>query len=378
MTTPTLTATDNASIQTPDNRRISETDSDFQRLHAATVKRLQASIRQLVRDLRTAAHPETALAPFIHRHTGLLRAAYDAAHVEGQRDYYERVSAQPNRWLRDLADLPQGEATARTRLAFYGVSVARMASEALQAYRTAAHAQIATTDAHRGISLDDAGGDELDQWAGGTGVRIELQADIVWPGMQDGYLQAGATDRTALYALVYWLLEPLARHCDGCLSMAGNNPYNAPGLGGNDLLAVPGDGHTECGANCKCSLSYEPQGALDQRMWDRVWNQLWRPQGSPLPDVTLPPPPSDDTYSMQQQAALDAYRAAADGWDEVRGRFPAAPGLFATDTGATDIALPGSLNWAYLEPDQQDALTRLYGALGAWDTATKYGASEEQ
>ncbi|HET8907373.1 MAG TPA: hypothetical protein VFN11_10460, partial [Ktedonobacterales bacterium] len=183
MTITTLAATDNANIQTPDNRRISEHDSDFRRLHDRTLRKLRASLRQLVRDLEATpwhlrSERDRIAAAFIHRHTALLAAAYEQAHVEGQRDYYAPQSNTPSRWLRDV---PQARLARSLR--FYALgSVRRLAVEALQATQPreqqlhridAPIRPTASTDALAAILLDDA-----TDWIDSVDVRLVGQAQV--------------------------------------------------------------------------------------------------------------------------------------------------------------------------------------------------------
>src|SRR5262245_25696384 len=79
---------------TPQRRRTTEHDADYQRLHAATVARLRRAIRSYVRALRHphSGHRNAAAAAFISRMTDVLRSAYEDAHTEGQRHYWSSVS----------------------------------------------------------------------------------------------------------------------------------------------------------------------------------------------------------------------------------------------------------------------------------------------
>lgn len=269
------------------------------------------------------------------------------------------------------------------------------------------------------MSLDE--GDPLDQWLSGMSVRVDLQAQLGWAGLQDGYLAAGASDNANPFWFVYWLLDPGARqHCFDCPQMAANSPYNAPGSGGNELWQTPGDGNTECGAGCKCSLSYGPGPtgvvSIDQ---ERLANFL--PQDMPAPagvDVTstgaegadygtgdqgMPPdgntggtvqahvttspgpsgpPPSTrdwlpqvtgpatlpagtDTLSDGQKAALDRFRTAADAWDAIADGLPAAPFLWQM----TEIpgAVPGEVTAG---SGALDALAAEADALPYWEFLT--------
>lgn len=68
-------------------------------------------------------------------------------------------------------------------------------------------------------------------------------------------------------ARVWWILDPnYSHHCDGCKRRAAASPYGAPGSGFNELWVAPGDGGTECGADCTCTLSYDPPPATPRRL----------------------------------------------------------------------------------------------------------------
>lgn len=124
-TTVTTTAT-------TDPRRRTEVDPDYQRLASQTEQRLHAAIARLCADLRSGRVPATtAQSVFIHTATSVLEAAYTEAHAEGQRDYWQRVSARPHQQPLVAPD----EGKLRHRLGFYAPSVAKMAHEALLAHQ---------------------------------------------------------------------------------------------------------------------------------------------------------------------------------------------------------------------------------------------------
>lgn len=326
-----------------DPRRISEHDRDFVRIRNRVRRGLTRSVERFVRELR--AGRADAVTGFTQRQVDLLRGGYLAAHAAGQADYWDGVSLATQAATEPLAGL-----VAR-RMTFYLPSVVKMAGEAQSAY----HASQARTFAD---GVPDATTDALDEWQGDLGVRLVLQADLTWSGMQDGYTDAGAGDGANPFTQLWWNLEPLARHCTDCLDYASGSPYDRPGSGGNELDATPGDGHSVCGANCKCDLSYQPGG-------DGAQMGAILPPGMPGRDgVGALPVPSGGTLNTTQKGALDALRAGLRDWDKVRGTLPALPNLFDAD-GA--ITLP---DWAALTGEQQDALERLLRAATAWSVAT--------
>lgn len=374
MTTLLLTATDNASTQTPDTRRISEHDSDFVRLHDRTLKKLRASLRQLVRDLEATpwhlrSERDRIAAAFIHRHTALLAQAYEQAHQEGQRDYYTPTSNTPSRWIR-----PVPQARISRSLRFYALgSVRRLAVEALAAvqphdhaitYSEAVRRQIFTTDAYSMMLADDS-----HDWIASVDVRLVGQAQVTWAGLQDGYYDGGLYDTANPYYYVFWDLEPFVKtqHCDTCIAFADGSPYTPPGSGtGHELPATPGDGTSECGAGCKCSLRYGGAEEVKTATAWRDYQQTLRQMGNAgLLDtertnrtgqmLTLDNEPSDtftallqpdempanSTAASDQRAAQDAYRSVWDRWDIVRGSLPQMP----------------RLAWMFDQPDQLDGLT---------------------
>lgn len=117
-----------------DPRRRTEADPDYQRLASQTEQRLHAAIARLCSDLRSGRVPATtAQSVFIHMATSVLEQAYTEAHAEGQRDYWQRVSARPHQQPLVVPD----EGMLRHRLGFYAPSVAKMAHEALLAQQAA-------------------------------------------------------------------------------------------------------------------------------------------------------------------------------------------------------------------------------------------------
>lgn len=127
-------ATDNATLETEDTRRITETDPDFVLLRKRTQRKLMGSVRQLVREAQAArkAAPtqrsgmlNEAVNSFVQRHIALLQSAYEQGHVAGQVDYWHRVSNVPGKQRTVSAN----SVTLRKRLAFYAPSVAKMARE---------------------------------------------------------------------------------------------------------------------------------------------------------------------------------------------------------------------------------------------------------
>ena len=395
----------------PDHRRITEHDPRVVALKAKTVRKLQASVNRLLRDLRPGSGvPQgEAQSQFIQRHVGILRAAYSEAHRLGQRQYYDGVSRDAAKWARGEPDQAR---MART-LAFYAPSVAKVAHEAA-VYAAAAKVQQSIPDASHVAALSDLAvvnaqghsersvrlGDTTDptdayaEWQQNLGARIMLQADLTWSGAQDGYVAAGWGDSANPYQALYWNLEPVkTEHCSDCPVMAAGSPYDPPWTQGPDaniLNATPGDGNTECGAACHCDLSYGPPDAsrpvLDMKRWV--------PEGMPgLPDgpmeprpVPPAPPPEQPArvppspfelpegarrspygpiipggeFTDGQKAALDLYRLAELEWNDVRGQLPELPNFFTLAN--PNFSWP-RLKWEELTRRQQKALSL---ALEAW------------
>ncbi len=374
-----------------DRRRIGELDADYTRLHRAMARSLTQSLRTYAGDLKAGTPAHIAAKAFVQRQTHLLATAYDLAHYEGQRDYHETVSLRPREM--PLVE-PDGTLRAR-RLAFYLPSVTKMAREGAEAAR---ERRLSPVTAMLGEGVERADGyntsvmlatvpqgDALDDWLDGLGVRADLQAGIAWPGLQDGYVQGGAADNANPFSLVYWVLEPLAQHCHDCPAFAAASPYNAPGSGGNELWIAPGDGTSECGAGCRCSLSYEPDTsdeALNVASAQQAYAS-WLPQGMPqsfageggrevllktfAPRLGAQPGPLLDG----QKRALDALRGAMADWDTVRGAYPSAPNFFAGTLGAENPAYSIPVDWQRLSKAQQRVILRVLAALDAWDFWTQ-------
>lgn len=370
-----------------DTRRITESDEALARLKTRTVRQLTQSMRQLVRDLKSGAPASQAQSHFIDRHLALLRAAYRAAHAEGQLDYYQGVSATPRRWATHEPDT----ATLNRRMSFYAPSVARMAHEATRAYE--APPTVA--------KLDDSA---ANAYAANLGARLSLQADLTWAGGQDGYVEAGWADSAANpYGALWWDLEPTAQHCSDCPALAAASPYDPPWIaGGNTLMTTPGDGATECGAGCRCSLRYGDGGSMPMV-----------PQPAQPPDLTAPSPGEDvvvegpQTVRQQQrnrfpqartpmtddqiarlphvapprgdltsgeQRALDLYREAGRQWAIVRGTLPDLPSWWQMLGLGVDPYSHGPLFPALdqLTPEQRRVIKLLDSALDIWYALSSY------
>lgn len=229
--------------------------------------------------------------------------------------------------------------------------------------------------------------DNLAKWQSNIGARIVLQADLTWAGAQDGYVAAGFGDSANPYSSLWWDLEPTASHCSDCPVVAAGSPYDPPWVdGGNTLPTTPGDGNTECGAACKCSLRYG--GATSSTPTQDM--KSWLPQDMPgLPDGPMQPvqppapthqPPSPfepvrpprggygpmipgGEFSSGQKAALDLYRLAELSWNRVRGELPELPNFF---TLANPNFTWPRFEWETLTPAQQHALQMALEAFARW------------
>lgn len=201
--------------------------------------------------------------------------------------------------------------------------------------------------------------------------RVALQGQITWSGLQDGYSDAGGSDSATPYSELYWNLGPvITEHCGDCPDLAMGSPYDPPwaGAGSNQLDQTPGDGQTDCGASCKCSLSYSsPSGdaltELGQAITDKWAN--WYPTGydSEGNVLTSPinPPAAGSELSTDQKAALDSFRNSSDMWDTVRRNLPPMPSLFGTED------LPSPLPaWDALTDAQQAVVRRVEEAQEQW------------
>lgn len=329
MAAETATTPSAASVSVPtapDKRRITEHDADFRHIHAGVERQLWAGIRRYARALQSQPPSQHAKATsiFIAHQMKALQFGYLAAHWEGERDYWHAFSAkhsvQAHSVLSQRHRVEPNVQRMRRALMFYGAgSISKMAREAQQAWAADQHAAIkpakpAKPALSERITLDDAANTAMNAWLGGLTARVSLSADVAWTGLQDGYLAAGTVDPANPYAVVWWQMEPTAQHCDQCPDLAAGSPYTAPGAGGNDLMQTPGDGGTDCGAGCKCTLQY----------------------GSDLmtPSTWAAPPGADDWMQQRSAAIADAMQqrgpaAQPDEWERNRQR------QIAEATGAT-------------------------------------------
>ncbi|MDE2104315.1 MAG: hypothetical protein KGL39_44165 [Patescibacteria group bacterium] len=201
------------------------------------------------------------------------------------------------------------------RLLFYGAaSVVKLAREVATTWRightTVQQRQAQPRGAVQGVALADPPADlawgKFTAWAS---PRIGLQADITWSGFQDGYVDAASADRAGLKLQLWWELEPSAQHCDDCPQYAAGSPYDAPGSaasGGNELNATPGDGHTACGASCKCGLRYGWTALSGMGTGLSADNELLLP---PNVKPIVPAPPISDWEAQRQAAIAKALQA---------------------------------------------------------------------
>ena len=220
--------------QVPDRRRITEHDADFRRLHAHVERTLWAGIRAYVQALRETPprNHDRAASAFITHQTKALQLGYLAGHWEGERDYWHAMSArhspQAHTALSQAHGVEPNVQRMRRTLMFYGAaSIAKMAREGQDAWR----ADERTRHLAESFRLDAPANAAMAAWLHGLTARVALSADVVWTGMQDGYLAAGTVDPANPYAYVWWDPEPGARHCfpagTGISTPSGVRPIEA-------------------------------------------------------------------------------------------------------------------------------------------------------
>jgi len=341
-----------ATAQGEDLRRITEDDPDYQKLHTTTVARLTRSLAQYIREERKGV--QGADSRFINRHIALMRQAYEAAHHEGQKDYWPAVS---NRTVQHRYVKPADEQTQK-RLTYYALGSVMKLAHQVKSYvaqqKTLSEQQLSYT-------FDDLPGD--------YGSRVMLQGSITWSGLQDGYNDAGASDGANPYSLIYWNLGPVkTEHCDDCPGLAMGSPYDPPwaGAGSNQLNQTPGDGQTECGAACKCSLSYSApaEGSPELAELNAAKAQQWQDfmggvaDGSPLPAITVGGVPGAQrkVFTPLQKQYMDTHRNLQEQWNAARGTLPEAPDMFRRpEIPASAPRTP----WGALTPYQQSILDQM-------------------
>jgi hypothetical protein len=346
-------------VERTDTRQRTESDADYQRVKRQTAARLTRSLRGYARELRASggdgAAELRAQTAFIRRHTLLLRAGYQAGHGEGQRDYWQAVSLRRPRLVVGNARVMH------RRVAFYLPSVVKMARELALAW----HEERRQAAAHGQTPVKQfAGGDttvnpsEIDALMASMDWRVQLQAEVSWVGVQDGYAAGGANDAAGVYDVIYWDVEPGVNHCLDCILVAGGSPYTL-----DTLNQTPGDGRTQCGAGCKCDLRY---GVSANTAPAKLAARL--PGDYPIPgqqQTVVPRPPTDGTLSTAQKQALDTFRASLARWDEVRGGLPPLETLLAPQSAAEASAW-SAISIEQLNSAQRKALDGYVSALGEW------------
>lgn len=356
-----------------------ESDADYSRVKRQASSRLSHSLRVYGRELRAAgsdgAAQLRAQTAFIRRHTRLMRAAYTDGHREGLRDYWQAVSAKRPRF----ATPEQGRMT--QRVAFYLPSVVKMALEIQRAWHETQRQRAARGQTPVKQFADNSSGNQVDPKAidaliASMDWRVQLQAEVSWVGLQDGYAAAGAGDPAGVYDVLYWDLEPGANHCLDCILMAGGSPYTI-----DQLNQTPGDGRTECGASCKCDLrAGVSHNAAPANLAARL------PSGYPMSDIfpqasqqtpeqqtpeqqttqqQVPRPPAESPLTARQKEALDVFRSSLAAWDKVRGELPPLETLLAPESAAETSAWAG-ISVEMLTPAQRAALDAYVRALGEW------------
>lgn len=420
----------------PDRRRITEQDADFQRIHGLVARALRAGVWAYVRELRLgrASEQDAAASRFIARQMATLRRAWLAGFWEGQRDYWNAHSAKRSPQGHGALSAAHGvtvpEAKVRRALVYYGAaSVTKMAREGAQSAQRERHATIPTPRTRQTRQATTLPAQRLadppptlDAWASGLSARIDMQAAISWSGMQDGYLAAGTVDPANPYGYVWWTVEPSAQHCSDCPSLAADSPYTAPGAGGHELLQTPGDGLTECGGGCKCSLQYGSDGSEmaasgpftpDEAAMETAWQAGLPgvgtpatpavrpvnsvnpdgsrvgvtparafPQGTPgverAPALAIPSAQGGQALTAGQQVALDAFRVAARAWEPVRGDLPDLTLFLDQDELPIEEADPwASIAWDDLTAEQQTVVSQALEAMIAWSDATPLPFDED-
>lgn len=202
----------------------------------------------------------------------------------------------------------------------------------------------------------------LDNYADSVANRVALQAQVTWPAMNDGYVDAGVSDTANPFALIWWNLDPASQHCYDCPMYAAGSPYTAPGSGGNELGNTPGDGTMECGAACKCALDYAaPEAgpvldALNQAMADQWSRFLSGDPASPLqPQTVGGMQPKGTVFTPLQRGYIDEMRAAQADWNAARGDLPENPDWLKPSDWSNVKATP----WGALTPYQSEILQRM-------------------
>lgn len=344
----------------PDRRRRTEQDADFQRVKAQMAARLQRSLRTYVRDLREGGPDGELVAQraFVQRHTQLLKRAYSDGHREGLRDYWQAVSLKRPRFA------PPDASTLQRRIAFYLPSVVKMATELQRAWHETKRQELQPEPIKQFADSGSQGSDQVDVAAidaayASMGWRVQLQADVVWVGLQDGYVGGGVADPADVYDVLYWEMEGGVQHCADCPMLAAGSPYTI-----QELDQTPGDGRTDCGASCHCDLRYSvSSGASGGSLAARI------PSDYPLsgyltPETQIPAAP-DGPMDDAQKGALDALRSAFTAWDKARGELPPLETLLAPESVAEESAWVG-VSIEQLTPAQRKALDMYVDALGSW------------
>jgi hypothetical protein len=169
-----------------------------------------------------------------------IRNTYRDAWKTG-RNAYRSEQHPPNTQHRPAKPPPARPAALPERQALAPAlnSLARMGAELVLLVPTAAQIAVAGSMAAAMLLAIKA-------WIKTNAYRLAGAASVAWAGEQHGYTQAADADGL----LLAWQLDGAAHHCDDCLALAG-----LPAMPLEQWPTMPGDGATECGAGCKCSMT---------------------------------------------------------------------------------------------------------------------------
>jgi hypothetical protein len=98
----------------------------------------------------------------------------------------------------------------------------------------------------------------------GTPVQSLIHRVRMYGDTLNSVYKTGQVVALPIYTVIHWDVDPIAKHCQDCLTLQRYGPYTK-----SSLPTTPGAGHTACRSNCRCELRYEKVSPADFRKTER-------------------------------------------------------------------------------------------------------------